>query len=144
MYFLYRFVCFINSLSQIGKVCLFYDIGRPAIYTTNIFRIKVSLNVDNTFVYFLFSSDRFQKKIQTIAKPAVNQASFTKADLITIDIPFPQLPEQQKIAQVLSLADQEIEQLNKQLKALKEQKRGLMQQLLTGKIRVKVTEVVQN
>ncbi len=44
--------------------------------------------------------------------------------------------EQQKIAQVLTTADKEIELLKKELKALKEQKRGLMQKLLTGEVRV--------
>jgi type I restriction enzyme S subunit len=41
------------------------------------------------------------------------------------------------IVEVLSACDREIELLQKQLEALKEQKRGLMQKLLTGEIRVK-------
>ena len=41
-----------------------------------------------------------------------------------------------KIGQVLSTADNEINQLEKKLKALEKQKRGLMQKLLTGEIRV--------
>ncbi len=48
------------------------------------------------------------------------------------------LSEQKAIADILSKADEEIELLNQKLDALKEQKKGLMQQLLTGKIRVKV------
>ncbi|MGB6170064.1 MAG: restriction endonuclease subunit S, partial [Geitlerinemataceae cyanobacterium] len=52
-------------------------------------------------------------------------------------IMFP-LSEQEKIASVLSAADAEISTLEKQLAAYKQQKRGLMQQLLTGKTRVKI------
>jgi type I restriction enzyme, S subunit len=54
------------------------------------------------------------------------------------DLPIltPPLPEQEKIAAVLSAADEEISTLEKQLAAYKQQKLGLMQQLLTGKIRV--------
>ena len=48
------------------------------------------------------------------------------------------ITEQKAIADVLSTADDEIDLLNKKLEALKEQKKGLMQQLLTGQIRVKV------
>ena len=48
------------------------------------------------------------------------------------------ISEQQAIANVLSTADDEINLLNQKLEALKEQKKGLMQQLLTGNIRVKV------
>ena len=48
------------------------------------------------------------------------------------------ISEQQAIANVLSTADEEIDLLNKKLILFKEQKKGLMQQLLTGNIRVKV------
>ena len=44
--------------------------------------------------------------------------------------------EQKAIADILSSADKEIELLNKQLELYTEQKKGLMQNLLTGKVRV--------
>ncbi|WP_180021885.1 restriction endonuclease subunit S [Acinetobacter sp. YH16044] len=53
-------------------------------------------------------------------------------------IPLPNMKEQHQIAEVLSLADQEIETLQKKLDCLKQEKKALMQQLLTGKKRVKV------
>ena len=52
----------------------------------------------------------------------------------------PALNEQQKIAVVLSAADKEIELLEAKLAHLKQEKKALMQQLLTGKRRVKVAE----
>ena len=48
------------------------------------------------------------------------------------------IAEQKAIAEILSKADEEIELLNKKLEAFKQEKKALMQQLLTGKIRVKV------
>lgn len=53
-------------------------------------------------------------------------------------IPFPDSEEQQKIAAVLSTADQEISALQQKLDALKQEKKALMQQLLTGKRRVNI------
>jgi len=50
----------------------------------------------------------------------------------------PTVKEQRKIIDVLSASDREIELLEKELEALKEQKRGLMQKLLTGEVRVKI------
>ena len=50
----------------------------------------------------------------------------------------PMFEEQQKIAAVLSTADQEISALQQKLDALKQEKKALMQQLLTGKRRVLV------
>jgi len=53
-------------------------------------------------------------------------------------IGLPTIEEQQKIASVLSTADQEIDTLQQKLAYLKQEKKALMQQLLTGKRRVKV------
>ena len=58
--------------------------------------------------------------------------------LLEMNFDTPSLPEQQKIAEVLSLADDEINLLQNELAELKQQKKGLMQKLLTGKVRVKV------
>jgi type I restriction enzyme S subunit len=58
------------------------------------------------------------------------------ADLLRVTrIALPTLAEQQKIAAVLNTADQEVAQLKDQLAALRRQKQGLMQVLLTGKVR---------
>ena len=59
-----------------------------------------------------------------------------------IKLPKPSLEEQQKIASVLTNADKEIELLEQQLADLKQENKALMQQLLTGKRRVTVDEVV--
>lgn len=53
-------------------------------------------------------------------------------------IPFPSIEEQQKIAGVLTAADREIDTLKQKLDHLTQEKKALMQQLLTGKRRVKV------
>jgi type I restriction enzyme S subunit len=56
---------------------------------------------------------------------------------INIQVPS-SIDEQQKIANVADLADHEIDLLRKELDALKTQKKGLMQKLLTGQVRVKL------
>ena len=53
-----------------------------------------------------------------------------------IRVRIPPLDEQKRIAAVLSCADKEVDLLRQELELLKEQKRGLMQKLLTGQIRV--------
>lgn len=50
----------------------------------------------------------------------------------------PSIEEQTAIAEVLQAADKEIELLKAKAEKLKEQKKGLMQQLLTGKVRLKI------
>jgi len=55
-----------------------------------------------------------------------------------INVFYPPLPEQQKIAEILSTVDKKIEMEKKRKEKLKRIKKGLMQDLLTGKKRVKV------
>ena len=59
-------------------------------------------------------------------------------DLARIEFELPSLPEQKAIAEVLTTAGKEIAIHRKKLDVLRLQKRGLMQQLLTGKTRVKI------
>ncbi len=58
-----------------------------------------------------------------------------------IQVTIPEKEEQIKIASVFKIIDEKLELLQKKLETLKEQKKGLMQQLLTGKRRVKVKDV---
>ena len=62
----------------------------------------------------------------------------SKTDFLKLELKLPDVAEQSAIASVLRSADKELDVLRTKLDALKEQKRGLMQKLLTGQIRVKV------
>ena len=64
------------------------------------------------------------------------------SDFFSLKVAVPGFEEQQKIASVLSAADTEISTLEKKLACLRDEKKALMQQLLTGKRRVKVDEAV--
>jgi type I restriction enzyme S subunit len=59
-------------------------------------------------------------------------------DIKSLHVLIPSFEEQQKIAQVLTVADKEIEHLESKLVHFQQEKKALMQQLLTGKRRVKV------
>lgn len=65
--------------------------------------------------------------------------SVNSNDIKKIKIKSPEYMEQQKIASVLSAADDEKNSLQQKLAHLNQEKKALMQQLLTGKRRVKVT-----
>jgi len=63
-------------------------------------------------------------------------------DLKRIKIPLPPLPEQQKIAEILSMVDKKLELERKRREKLERIKRGLMNDLLTGMKRVNVEKVL--
>ena len=85
------------------------------------------------YMKYWFDSIKLSKYIQVGALP-----SYNASDLAIIKLNLPSLSEQKAIAEVLTTADKEIATHRKKLDALRFQKRGLMQQLLTGKTRVKV------
>ena len=58
-------------------------------------------------------------------------------EVMKLKIDLPTIEEQTAIAEVLTAADREIELAKEKLDRLRRQKRGLMQQLLTGKRRIK-------
>lgn len=98
-------------------------------------------NFCNEFFEQYFMADycaRELRKYITSGARSDGLLNLNKADFFSIKVPLPGFNEQQKIASVLTAADTEIETHQKQLAALKQQKKGLMQQLLTGKKRVKV------
>ena len=61
------------------------------------------------------------------------------SDFLKVTVRTPTIAEQRKIADVLGLMDEEIALLRRERDALKRQKLGLMQSLLTGRVRVDLT-----
>jgi len=87
------------------------------------------------YQWLLWFEPRWEKYSQGSTFEAVNSN-----DIKSLHLAVPTHSEQTKIASVLSNADQEIELLEKQLADLKQEKKSLMQQLLTGKRRVKLSD----
>ncbi|EOZ4416899.1 MULTISPECIES: restriction endonuclease subunit S [Enterobacteriaceae] len=113
---------------------------------------------DSKFVDFEFKAKSSAMKILTAKKGVSAKYIFEAMQMLkfkigghqrhwisiysNLVIPIPDAKEQQKIAAVLSAADAEISTLEKKLACLKDEKKALMQQLLTGKRRVKIDEAV--
>ena len=87
---------------------------------------------ENVNIKFIF------EMMQMINFEAYDHKRYWISEYQEIELKLPSLQEQQKIADGLSTADREIELLKKELEELKKQKKGLMQRLLSGEVRVKV------
>ena len=122
----------VTCIASIGKNAIANeDMGT----NQQINAVVVSDSFSNEFFYYQieFNVNKLISIAGVTAVPIVNKSSFQQVKLI-----FPVLEEQQKIAAVLSTADQEISALQQKLDAFKQEKKALMQQLLTGKRRVKL------
>ncbi|MBQ7412882.1 MAG: restriction endonuclease subunit S [Alphaproteobacteria bacterium] len=115
-----------------------YDIGivSPAykIFTVNedvaLFSfLKHFMIIDRMIYLYLINSEQ---------GASIVRRNLDLDGLLSSKVSIPDIAEQQAIADVFLTVDDEINLLNQKLEALKEQKKGLMQQLLTGQIRVKV------
>ncbi|EPX9364597.1 restriction endonuclease subunit S [Aeromonas veronii] len=109
------------------------------------FEISESTKANGDFWEHYFESGLLNKGLSQIAHEggrAHGLLNVKPTDFFLLKVPLPSLDEQQKIAAVLSTSDQEITTLQQNLDALKLEKKALMQQLLTGKRRVKTEEVL--
>lgn len=125
----------INSLSQIGKVA-YYNGDKKLYHGMNLLLLRANMSVSQQYLYYVLLTEYMRHMAQVIAKPAVNQASISIGDLKKIRILVPPLEEQQKISEVLSVCDKAIEKQTQLIEKLELRKKGLMQQLLTGKKRL--------
>jgi type I restriction enzyme, S subunit len=122
-------------------VCTRATVGALAIATVPMTTNQGFKNIvpngkhDSDFIYFLMSQN---KKALIRAAGGSTFAEVSKADFEKLTFSVPPLDEQQAIAAVLICADTAFEKLESKLTALREEKSALMQQLLTGKQRVKV------
>jgi type I restriction enzyme S subunit len=94
---------------------------------------------DPAFFFYFMCQESFysslENKMSGTGSKRLNPKSFFK-----VKIKLPSIEMQKKIANILTTADQEIDALQKRLDHLKQEKKALMQQLLTGKRRVQVDD----
>ena len=99
------------------------------------FRLNEDLNTSGLFFAYYFRSNVGRKLIYSLAQGAIRY-NLSKTNFLKLDIPYPRPEEQTAIATVLSDIDAEIEKLESQLSKCQNLKQGMMQTLLTGKIRL--------
>ena len=91
---------------------------------------------DSQFLFQFLHTEKFVANVMLrctgTSYPAINSS-----DLSSIEISYPQLPEQQKIASFLSAVDEKTQQLSRKKELLEQYKKGVMQQLFSGKLRFK-------
>lgn len=96
-----------------------------------------SNRVDVEFVLHYMLSDVGHNFLK-LASPggAGRNRTISQEQFLKTKIPLPPIVEQQRIVEVINVAEKEIGTLRQKLKSLKDQKRGLMQKLLKGEVRV--------
>ena len=93
--------------------------------------------IDPTFGKYVFRGDDFREDMRPLAQGST-RFNLSKGNLAKLSLLVPSLPEQKKIASILSSMDKNIEEKQRKLHQTQSLKKSLMQDLLTGKVRVTV------
>lgn len=126
-----------NTLELVGKVSIWNSELNKALYNSNLMKLDFNSLVESTrFMNYLFNSIESKRQLFKIATGTTSVAAIYTKDLLSIKFKLPPLPEQKKIAEILSTWDEAIETTQNLITHLELRKKGLMQDLLTGKKRL--------
>ena len=100
--------------------------------------LKPKEKINDEFYKQYYKSYEFIGRLATAVIGIRDGKQISYEDFCIVKIPHPAYEEQTAIAQVLQAADKEIGLLKAKAEKLREQKKGMMQVLLTGKVRLKI------
>jgi type I restriction enzyme S subunit len=107
-------------------------LSMPSCIDNNMAALELNrAKCDVNFVYHFLQSIRFGDFVSTTALPSLNASVLSKIKII-----MPLIKEQTAIATILSDMDNELQALTQKLEKARALKQGMMQQLLTGRIRL--------
>ena len=121
----------LNGKLKIAQINSFFD---GALLNQRVGKI-ISSN-SHYFIYSLLQKDELIKSIENNIAGS-DPPNLSPNEINSIKISYPTLPEQQKIASFLSAVDEKIQQLSRKKELLEQYKKGVMQQLFSGKLRFK-------
>ncbi len=130
-----------GSIENVGRNVFIENLPFEGIgFASFVFRARVKVNtIIPKFLYFMVNSHWFNYK-NYVRRSSDGKYNFQLTEFKSIKIPLPPLDEQKKIAQILTAIDQKIQAEEKKKTALQNLFKTLLQQLITGKIRVKKTK----
>jgi type I restriction enzyme, S subunit len=125
--------------ASIGRSCVFPDGIDEANVNQHVCIIRTQQKELTALFLSSYLNSEFGQNQIDLFQGGGNRQGLNFEQIRAFPLPLPPLEEQIRIAEVLTTLDTELEGLRGQLERVKTQKKGLMQQLLTGKVRVKVT-----
>lgn len=117
------------------KICKVKKEDTPALLNQRVGRFITSENVNNKYLYQYCFSNYFINKVNELCS-TTGQPNISYNQLESIMISLPSTEEQEKIGSILLNVDEKMEEYENKKQRLEELKKGLMQQLLTGNIRI--------
>lgn len=115
----------------------YQDLHARALISPMYTVFEANESVNDRFLFLVLKTELYRHIFEANTSASVDRrGSLRWPEFARLHVPLPCLDEQRAIVGAFEIADKELTLLQTQLTALKTQKRGLMQQLLTGKVRV--------
>ena len=121
----------------IGKVAYVTNLKRPATLNSGVFVVKPITDAYTAhFMFYVLESSVFKEFLQQLSAGSTINHLYQK-DLVKFDLFVPPtIEEQEAISEILFDMDSEIHKLEDKLNKYEEVKQGMMEELLTGKVRL--------
>ncbi|MGJ3223133.1 restriction endonuclease subunit S [Geobacillus sp. CAMR5420] len=133
-----------KQVEGVAKMTLFKLNNNKAVFESNMIRIRLDTKKClPLFCLFFSHSDIYKKQIMKVAKVS-SQTSISQDGIKNIRVPVPPITEQYQIVSIIESIIQKEDKEKEKLNYLQKFKKGLMQVLLTGKVRVKVDDEVMS
>lgn len=126
-----------GDFDKLGRGDVWLNQIEPCLHQNHVFAVRPQQEKLNSFYLAALAASYYGKKyFLSCAKRSTNLASINSSQIKEFPVLVPLISEQQEIVQILSTWDQAISATEKLLGNSQQQKKALMQQLLTGKKRL--------
>jgi type I restriction enzyme S subunit len=118
------------TTADCGMTAVFYEQRIPYIASAYAIKLTPSEKISSEYTKFFMQTSFAKKQIESFIRKGT-VANLPGSDVMNLALSLPPLPEQQKIAKILTSVDEVIEKTQAQIDKLKDLKTGMMQELLT-------------
>ena len=126
-----------NIGANVGETFLMPILNKPSTIAPNMIVINVNNKIIPEFLFYFLTYHKGISELQNVTEGS-GQPKINKTKLKTVNVLIPKIQEQKQIAKILSIQDKKIQTEETNLAKQKELKKGLMNDLLSGKVRVKI------
>jgi type I restriction enzyme S subunit len=129
----------VNSIPFLGKVVYVEGLTERTIFESNMMRLRFDDPTVARFVALALCAPINKRRIWSMGRPAVAQLSINQREVGQFVIGLPHKEERDEIVAIVSAANQNIFACAAAIQAIERVKQSLLQNLLTGRVRVQVS-----
>lgn len=127
-----------GDFDKLGRGSVWRGQIKDCVHQNHIFVVRPHpAKLDARFLAYQTQGPSGRSYFRSCSKQSTNLASINSSQLRQFPVPLPPLPEQRKIADILTTWDEALEKLEALIEATERRRKALMQQLLTSRRRVK-------